>query len=295
MIIGQTFLGYTDSYLNEANPIGSLTSINFEESVIDEILATNDVVTADSEVKKTWNYNTVFLAQFQDSLQAGNLIFNDQVITSVKFKRRPYGELTWQQIVAFPYSGLEDVFEFDDRYVQSTETYEYAMVPAVGLLEGDYVVSDPIEIKYEGMYLMDIQNSYKLFYNLQIGDFETIRPNEIVEPVNGRKYPIVLYNGDLQYQKGSMNALILISETGVVNPRNERIYRQGLMNFLCDGNPKLLKNSDGMYMIVSIVGSPVLSPFNFVTGVYTLNVNVVEIGDPKNDDELIASGLVVMA
>lgn len=293
MVLGQTFYGDIDSYLDEKNPIGSITSIEFKESVLDEVLATNDVSSADSVAKKTWNNYTIFLAQFKDNLQAGNINFDDQAITSIRFKRRVYGELTWQNLVSFTYSGLDDFFEYVDRYVQSTEIYEYAIVPYAGILEGDYIISEPFEVDYEGCYLMDITSSYRLLYNLQIGDFETIRPNEIVDPVNGSKYPIVLYNGDLQYQKGSMTALITLGETGVVDRRVERIYRKGLMDFLCDGNPKLLKNSDGMYMIVGIVGNPTLSPFNFVSGIYTLNLEVVEIGDPKIDAELVSAGLAV--
>lgn len=294
MLVGLSFLSsYTDdsSILEEKNTIGKIVNMNLKKSIVDELHFNNDVTLERTATKKNWDAFTLFLATFRNSFEVGNIGFDDNSITGVKFLRRNYGELDWQEIATFTYDGINDIFEATDRYVQATAMYEYAVVPIAGTLEGNYVVSDPFEVSFDGCFIMSKFESYKLELNIQIGDIQHNKPSAVLTPMSGTRFPIVIYNGDLLYKSGSISALLYTGIDGNIDKRTERVFRGHLLDYLTDGQPKILKSFDGLYMMINIIDNPTLTPFGNIGGVYSVSFNYVEVGDPYSDEDLQSAGL----
>lgn len=105
---------------------------------------------------------------------------------------------------------MKSIYQLTDKYVCSGEQYEYAVVPVTGEIEGKQITTE-IDCEFDGLYLIDNNNEIKLLYNLEIENIQNIIPNNIFEPL-GSQYPIVYYNGTLNYRRGSIRALLLPDE-----------------------------------------------------------------------------------
>jgi hypothetical protein len=293
LFIGYDFFGLTDSVLDTRNPAGAVTSIELINGTYDEVSLTNDVTTADSTDKLSWDSNTVFIAQFNGDLEAGTIGLSGLDITEIKFKKRRVGDLDWITFYTMPFDSESDLYSVFDYIIQATETYEYAIVPVSDSLEGNYSISDEIEIEFEDSFISNKDGSYRLRYDVTLESLNSKRPSAVFLPLSGSKHPITLYNSELNYKEGTVSCMLYASECeSEISLKDERILKDAILEFLQDGTPKLLKQSDGLFMIVNVAGDVVLTPIEHVRGIYSVSFPFTEVGDPYNEDDLLESGLI---
>jgi hypothetical protein len=72
------------------------------------------------------------------------------------------------------------------------------------------------------------------------------------------------------------------SATGSVNIRSEKELRKKILAFLNNKKCKVLKNEDGVYMLIEVIGTPTLIPSNEIIGVYQVNFQYIQIGNVDN-------------
>lgn len=280
--------GYFDArqYMNDIYT-AELKNGVFDEWKMDEVLLEYSVDKSD------WGYDTVMLATFNNTLEAGNVQNEGEHIEYLRFKRRSKDRLKWVTVAQIPFDKTRKLYTVLDRMVQAQEEYEYAVVPLTNDIEGRETMGE-IVCDFDGLWLVDRENSHQLMYDLDYGSIESTNKTTILEPLDS-KYPFVTTNA-IDYKKGSIKARLLSDKTiekGIPDYRSERLLRERIMDFISNRRPKILKDGMGRYYLVSIIGSPTEVPDNRLnTGIADVSFDWVEIGDAHDTDTLERADLV---
>jgi len=295
VIIGYNFLSDEDSLTPSYINIGNIYKIIVSNAIYDEINIIDDGQYVFNINKSNWDYNNILLCVFQNNLNGGNVDFTDKTVSFLKIKRRKIEEFDWQDLHSFVYDKNAIDYEFYDKYVESGQEYEYTILPVTSDgTEGDLINIKNITSIFDGVFLINKDSMFRLIYNLEYNSIERVMQNEEYTPI-GSKYPIIVSNGDIDYEKGSLKALVITedSETGAIDRRQEKLLRKQLLNFLTSKKPMLLKDGNSNIYIISILGSPSIDYINELNqGLAHISFNWVEIGDSNDTQDLIDNGLL---
>ena len=230
----------------------------------------------------------------------------DESITNILVKRQDVADVsgTWLTLHSQPITQASDMnFTFIDFLNQYGKTYKYALVPLLtqtqsGVeveVEGGYTVSDKVQSVFDGVFIADSTSSQKCKANVGYGNVDMNQVVGSIMPI-GAKYPIVITNSQNQYHNGSISGTIVpddyyfngnLSRIDMVNKRNE------LEQFLTNKRAKIIKDWNGNIWLVMIMDN-VSCTFNnnYGMGIVNFSTNWVEVGDPTNQQDLQATGLI---
>ena len=230
----------------------------------------------------------------------------DESITNILVKRQDVADVsgTWLTLYSQPITQASDMnFTFIDFLNQYGKTYKYALVPLLiqqqsGVeveVEGGYTVSDEVQSIFDGVFIADSTGSQKCKANVGYGNVDMNQVVGSITPI-GAKYPIVITNSQNQYHNGSISGTIVpddyylngnLSRIDMVNKRNE------LEKFLTNKRAKIVKDWNGNIWLVMIMDN-VSCTFNnnYGMGIVNFRTNWVEVGDPTNQQDLQATGLI---
>ena len=233
-----------------------------------------------------WSSQTILKANFNNTIEAGSIAANNQQIESIKFQKRRINELVWQDVAELKYGVGESSFytSLDTNILNST-TYEYSMVPLIAGVSGLRVVSQPVNTDFEGVFLSDKTENFKLIANLSYGGITHTTKSNVFEPLNSI-YPVVVHS-NLNYSAFDITALFITKSTlnsgGHINIGEEREGRKRLMDFMKNKKPKVYRDENGAFKVVSVVGEPEEQPWEDRKGLATVSFSLVEIGDTDGD------------
>lgn len=288
MIIGFNFFGdYEGSSVFETMMVHSdYYRTELKDGIIDEIYIDEDTTITNSTTKpNSWGFKTVLDAKFQDNLEGGSIQASGETIDSVLFQRRKTDELYWNDVAKIEYSQGETTFyEIFDKFIQNDEEYEYSILPLAVDVKGERILSNPITADFEGYFISDKDNNYRLYYNAEFDTLTHNNPSAIHEPLNSQ-YPIVTY-GQLNYRQGNLKALILSDSTisdHEIDVRAEKKLRQQLMSFLNNRKPKIIRGQNGELLLITIVGNTQEEHNNKINGIANVSFEFVEIGNTDSD------------
>lgn len=288
MILGHIVFGDINYFPNiRTNPTSTLLmNADFDQIRSDAAIENRPL----SFEKRDWSTITILQSDFENSsLDAGSLTTSFEDITHIALKRKRYDDLSWTTIERIKMDDLGgDIYSYIDRLADPAERYEYAVVPCSDTEEFDYYIQD-IQTEMNTSYIYDKNIRYELYYNFEFGDFTYNMPNETIETM-GRKYPIVVYNSSLTYAEGSLRCFLYTGEDDNIDYVREKKLRREIMSFLTDRRPKAVKSFDGTNMMIAIVNTPTLSPFE--RGTYQLSLDFVEIGDMNNQYDLYTNDFI---
>ena len=230
----------------------------------------------------------------------------DESITNILVKRQDVSDVsgTWLTLHSQPITQASDMnFTFIDFLNQYGKTYKYALVPLLtqtqsGVeveVEGGYTVSDEVQSVFDGVFIADSTGSQKCKANVGYGNVDMNQLVGSITPI-GAKYPIVITNSQNQYHNGSISGTIVpddyyfngnLSRIDMVNKRSE------LEQFLTNKRAKIVKDWNGNIWLVMIMDN-VSCTFNnnYGMGIVNFSTNWVEVGDPTNQQDLQATGLI---
>ena len=227
-------------------------------------------------------------------------------ITNLLVKRQDVADVsgTWLTLYSQPVTQASDMdFTFIDFLNQYGKTYKYALVPLLtqtqsGVeveVEGGYTVSDEVQSIFDGVFIADSTGSQKCKANVGYGNVDMNQVVGSITPI-GAKYPVVITNSQNQYHNGSISGTIVpddyyfngnLSRIDMVNKRNE------LEQFLTNKRAKIIKDWNSniwLVMITDNIGCNFNN--NYGMGMVNFNANWVEVGDPTNQQDLQATGLI---
>lgn len=293
------FLGYNflqDRYSWQPVPtnLTNLEDIKIENGIYDHFNITKDVdFPYITTYPTTWDLSTQLDADFNGNINAGNIDYVASQISAVRVKRRKKGEFQWYTLYDVPVNSLEDVdFVRYDYFAQNETEYEYAIVPIIGNVEGEYAMNSILS-EFYGIFITDGENNYKFKSNASYDNFERVRTTGVYEPY-GSKYPIIVSNGILNYDMGTFSGDVVVMDSTENLDRKATVERlEAIKDFLSSPNAKILKDFNGNIWLVGLSDNVPLSYYSEVgMGFAKVSFNWAEIGDANSGNDLYANNLI---
>lgn len=291
------FANTRNKYFKALNETTQYKKVRFEKATFDEIHMLESIDIICNQDKKEWDYDTVFLWKCS-SVEAGNIELSGGIpINQLLIRRRKKDDFIFENVKTFNFDKDSQFYEFKDRFIESYEDYVYGIQPMGGSVEnpilGETTMGE-VESKFDSVWIVGKDIQYKLMFNLEVGDYETIIPTDVVETL-GNQYPKVVSSGNVKYRKGNIQCMLVSDEThrySNINPKEEKKLRRSIMAFLTNRKPKYFKDGSGETILISILNAPKLSPRNELNQLmYDITIDFVEIGD-TDTRSLINAGLI---
>lgn len=294
--LNYNFFADGDALNTAPSSVDNITNVKLTNSIFDHFNVTKNTSTVVStSIPTGWDYDTIMNASFNNNIDAGNVNYLINQISSIKIKRRKQGDFDWLTLATIPINRVEDLsFIFNDLLNQDNVTYEYALVPIIGEIEGQYLINS-IMSQFNGVFIGNAETIYKFLYevkyssnqrNQQVGVFQVL----------GQQYPIVVANGALSYESGNVTATILnddFEKTGIIDRAEIVKQKDALKNFLTDKKPKILKDWNGNIWLC-IVNSNIDVSYKEGTGmgIPVISFDWTEIGESNNQQSLYNNGIL---
>ena len=232
---------------------------------------------------------------FENNISAGNVDQIAKDITGYRLKRRKVGEFEWTTIKEAEINDLSELtFTFTDNLALNFTEYQYAYVPMMSNVEGDYIV-EQIATNFKGVFICDLDTVYKLYSGVAYGNNDQMRQVGVFTPY-GRQYPVVISNGLQNYQTGSIQGKVLpadFEQTGNIDRKEITARKNTLLKFLTNGKPKVIKDWNGEAWLCLITGNPSVSyDSNYGMGMCDVSASWTETGKPDNKSDLFMNGLI---
>ena len=289
---------------NALNP-SPLRNANFNSTKLENGIFSHWYVTKDvtspysSEEPTIWDYLTIMDANFNGTLQAGNIGYLIDNIEGIKIKRRIVGEYDWVTIKYITIRELGDSLSFtiNDYLNKSGVEYEYAFVPVMEGIEGNYV-SNTVRSKFNGVFVCDAETIYKFYAGVEYGNSERVQKIGMFEPL-GKKYPVFVSNALLNYETGSFEGTILNNDfiqTRALDNMAMIKERESLLDFLTNKKAKILKDWNGNYWLIVITDNVSIKYANNSSmAIASVDAKWAEIGDGNKGEDLYLSGILLEA
>ena len=290
--------------INSLNPSpvnnASYNLTRLENGIFSHWYVTKDVDSPySSEEPTVWDYLTVMDANFNGTLEAGNVGYLIQNIDGIKVKRRIVGEYDWITLKYLTIEELSDSLSFviNDYFNQNNVKYEYAFVPVTQDIEGNYI-SNTIDSKFNGVFICDTDTIYKFYAGVKYGTGQRVQKIGVFEPL-GRQYPVVVSNALLNYETGSFEGTV-INNDFMQTRKFDRFKmvqeRKSLLDFLTNKKAKILKDWNGNMWLMFITDNPSIDYMNDSSmGIANVSANWTEIGDANKGKDLYNAGLLMEA
>lgn len=294
--IGYNF--YSDGNALDPTPtdINNITYTKIQNGIFDHFNVSRDTSFDYSSIIPTdWDINTLMNADFAGNVSAGNVGQLATGITSIRVKRRIKGTFDWITIREIPVSKPEDLsFVITDNLNAYNVEYEYAYVPMMEDVEGNYII-ESILSKFEGVFICDVDTVFKFYAGVEYDTNDAVQQVGVFQPYN-RKYPIIVSNSVMQYQTGGVGGWILpedYEDTHVFDRSKIVKEKEVLLNFLMNKKPKILKDMNGNNWLVYFTGNPsVTYDNNYGQGMLKVSAQWTEVGDPNDKTDLYENGLI---
>ena len=267
-----------------AIPTGGIDEVTLGAGIYDELFISLDTEIGSQNAKPTsWQLKTIMNAKFENDLEAGSLDSDGHVITSIQIYRRKYlRDDNWLLVGQFPYEPEYNVYSFVDRFTENGANYEYAIVPVAQDVIGDITVSEPIKVDYDGVFVSNLENNYRMDIDFELGEISYNKNMSTSSPLNGR-FPIVT-QGVQDYRTGDITFLPLSKaqmDAGgeKVDGRVERQYRNQVLSFLRSGGAKVIRDSNGEMMIVATHNITATSKNGNLIDLYAISFSFTELGE----------------
>lgn len=271
----------------------SIHNMQLQNAKYDEIKI-DEAIDEYSNKREEWDYDTVFLAKFQENLLAGNVDFMGLVVNKLRVKRRKKEDFEWQILGEWDFDIKKREYEMYDKYVESYQPYEYTIVPLInGDTEGNLINVGEITPKFEGSHLIDKYNNITLLYDVEYNNVVRNQNSALIEPINSQ-YPMIINNSTLDYMSGSIESTIMVfNNSSRYDIRKEKLHRKKILDFLCNRKPKMLKNGNGESWLIRIINKPSISYFNELEQVFAkVSFDWVEIGKSEDLNDIRFNGLL---
>ena len=294
--VGYNFFSDGDALNNAPSIVDNVTTVQLTNAIFDHFnVTTNTSTPVSTTIPTVWDYDTVLDASFEGSLDAGNVDFLIEQVSAIKIKRRIQGEFNWLTLKTIPINDVEDLtFVFNDLLNQHNVIYEYALVPVIEDVEGEYIINSILS-QFNGVFIGDADTIYKFFYELEYGNNQRNQQIGVFE-VLGKQYPVFVANGNLSYETGSVTATILnddFEQTGLIDRTAITQRKNVIKDFLTNRKAKILKDFNSNEWLV-IVNSNISVTYksNYGMGIPSISFNWTEIGDASSQQDLYNNGIL---
>lgn len=241
MLLSYSVLG--DAELNTAiPPKKEYSTIKFSgECILDNIHVQNveldDQTILNIETEQQWGVNTIFLANFEDTLEAGNLQNSDMPITHWRIYRKKSDEQLYTLLAEIPFD--KAVSEYIDYTPGNQIEYEYKVHPVSNGTEGNPIAGISMA-DFFGWILTDGNTTYTFDMEVETENIQSII--DLKQYENNTQYPAFRF-GNRQYDKGVLRTIPGTINGNIIQQTAEDL--ENLKTFINNKQIKTLKNSKG--------------------------------------------------
>ena len=295
-LVGYNFCADGNALDPTPTNINDITFTKVQNGIFDHFnVSRNTSFDYSSIIPTDWDIDTWMNASFAGNTSAGNVAQVATGVTSIRVKRRIKGTFDWITIREIPVTKPEDLsFVITDNLNAYNVEYEYAYVPMMEDVEGNYIV-ESILSKFEGVFICDIDTVFKFYAGVEYDTNDAIQQVGVFQPYN-RKYPIVVSNSIMQYQTGGIGGWVLpedYEDTHVFDRSKIVKEKEVLLNFLMNKKPKIIKDMNGNNWLVYFTGNPTVTyDNNYGQGMLKVAAKWTEVGDPNDKTDLYENGLI---
>lgn len=290
--LGYDFSGDINSLLPyKSSP--SISSITIKNGIYDDVYLSTDPEEADNDIFE-WNQNTIIFADFDNkNLSASNFEYSDELY-SLQLKRREIDRGDWIMLHEMIIEDTSNMnFTYEDRYASGRNTnYEYALVPV--LKDGTELpyIKTTIQSNFDGAVISDATTTYHVLLDPSITSITRNRTASVVTTLNN-KYPYVFFGGQSNYESGQFSGTVIYyNGNDTWDFEKSHQYREDMIDWLTNGEAKILKMWDGRTWMISVNGNVNVDSSEHPDKV-SLSFEFVEVGDYNNQEDLFANGLSV--
>lgn len=294
--IGYHALGGPGCLNSAPSQVDGITQTKIQGAIFDHMNMTHNTNTEyGTTIPTQWDYDTIFDADFEGNLSAGNIDILIEQISAVKIKRRVSGTFDWLTLETVPVNGPEDLtFLFIDTLNRYGTSYDYALVPIVEGIEGQYIINTVFS-EFNGVFIGDAESTFRFLYDVEYTTGARNQQTGTFAPL-GRKFPVVIANGLSSYDSGTVSGTILNDDfdtTGVIDGVKANERKDRIKEFLTNKKPKILKDWSSNIWLCFIVDSPQIT-YRSGSGLRapSIQFNWVQIGDAESQEDLYNTGLL---
>lgn len=275
--------------------VSNIKKVRIQNAIFDHVNITKNIKFDYTTELPKWDFDTIIDCDFENGTGAGNVDFALSQLTSIKIKRRKKGTFEWITIQEIPINSRTDLNSIRrDYFVPSGEEFEYALVPNLNGVEGQYIIG-AISTEFNGVFISDITDTFKLNAKVSYNSRTSMQSVGQITPL-GRRYPVVIKNGEANYEVGSISGMLLgknYEETRKIDRKEVVEQIDEFLNFLKNGKPKMIRDWNGNIFLVMIVGNPSITyNNNYGMGVGNASFEWVEQGKYDNEDDLYDNGFI---
>lgn len=255
--------------------------------------------------KTVWGNTTLFLGEFQNSLECGNMrSIEGKDITHIAFLKRKHdsGE-EWITLDVQPYDYDSDnhLYSAVDMLAYADDEYDYGVMPLIiedgetyaNALTGE-VNYDSVTPKFVNLFITNGQETICLKVELDYGSTNH-NTTESQHITFGRRFPIIQSFHSTDYANGQIKSVILSMESSVWgvldNPADRRLFNQ-IKDFFRNNDSLLMKDGNGLKYIVHISDIKETGDKRLGNGLLEISFNWTQIGDALNNDDLVENFLL---
>ena len=293
LFFGTTFIGGDYTALPTPTNAENLTYLTLYGGKYSDLYGTQNTDLEQSiDIPNEWDWDTVMRADFStETTVAGNVDWLAESVSAVAVKRRIQGTFKWYTIASYPIETEEDfIFSGIDKFNQSKVTYEYALVPYDNDNNPGVYGVETVDSEFNDIFIVGNESTYKTFHCS--GNVDTTRniSGNYNVPLNSR-YPVFFHSGLMNYDSGSIDGKFYEMDDYCQIVEDEGyFYKKGLMDFITDGNPKVLKHSDGRIWLMQVIPNPTDSAD--VTYEYrNIVFNWIEVGEQDSNEDMYWANL----
>lgn len=295
MFIGLDFYGLGESGTTFQTNIASSKYIEFgiRNCIVDEIYMDENINFEFSTTKPTeWNYSTILDAKFKGTLEAGNISGQGYSIQSIKIQKRKIDDTKWIDVAVLPYNSSFENYSIIDNYVANDESYIYALIPITSTVVGERVLSNQVDVEFEGMFLSDKTHNYHLLYDVSVPNITHNTVSNVFE-LPASRYPIVT-TSQIDYVSFPVEATVVTegSSYGQIDIKAEKQARENLMNFIKNRKPKVYRDDLGEIRLIMVTDKPQIVPLDGARGIAKISFSATEIGDINDSETLVECDLI---
>jgi hypothetical protein len=298
MLANMCLCGFTGSMRYNFVARDRITSLKISNAIFDDLYVSK--IPAKSKINyfknfnftnpipTIWDYDTVLKSTYNNTADASNVEFSVNNTDALIIKKRLKGTFSWTVVDTITTQNPEDFdFIIRDLYSASNKTYEYTLVPYINGNEGRYI-SVMVDSKFDGLHVLDKDNIYSAFGNVEFNTTKN-RPNSVITPFYS-KYAYVVANGSNDYYTGSASGIFAEFIDCKLQFDDYRNYHDKLLDFLNNGETKVLKIGDGRMYMININDTPSESQGE-LPKLSKISFNWSEVGNMYSNEDLCNSGL----
>lgn len=278
MFLGKTFAASKSALVSPLQDANTVQSITLKNAIFDELYVAAEIIPVSSfngTISTFWNFATRLHALFDGNLFGGNIQFSTESVEKIRIKKKTPHDVTFQTIYEKEIEKSEDfTFKLMD-YFEPVGEIEYMYVAVISGMENRTSVNK-IQSKFSSYFLCERNVSYPMCLDWKFS--KQLNQNVAVVNTWGRKYPVIVKNGNIKYYTASISCTFVDRQDCKYNFNDSWNYRNIIYDFLTNGKPKILKDNLGNIYMVAVTGDAITEDSDHPLHVVS-NFEITECGD----------------